>query len=128
MEKHHRFIYYIFLVFFSAITENAKRAGVNEITKFNHQAISDINPPCERPGLVIINPPYGTRIGEIKKLIPLYQTTGSVLKNRFSGWRAGIITSDDKLARATGLPFMPTDNSVLHGGLRINLFQTAQLP
>lgn len=107
--------------------ENAARAGVGALTEFKKQTISDILPPTDEPGLVILNPPYGTRIGEKKKLTPLYQSLGEVLRTRFSGWRVGIITSDEGLARATGLPFLPTSKPVLHGGLRITLFHTDAL-
>jgi putative N6-adenine-specific DNA methylase len=104
--------------------DNAKRAGVDHMTDFQQRVISDIEPPCDTPGLVIINPPYGKRIGETQKLLPLYQTMGKVLKERFSGWRVGIITTDKALAGATGLPFLPPVVPVQHGGLRVTLFQT----
>lgn len=108
-------------------TENAARAGVANLTEFQQRTISDIVPPTTTPGLVIINPPYGTRIGDKKKLLPLYQTLGAVLRDRFSGWRVGLITMDNALAKATGLPFLPTAEPVQHGGLRINLFRTESL-
>jgi len=108
-------------------TENAKRAGVGELTEFKQQTISDIKPPTDTPGLVIINPPYGGRISDKHKLLPLYQTLGKVLKANFSGWRVGIITADRSLAQATALPFLPTNAPVQHGGLRVNLFQTDAL-
>jgi putative N6-adenine-specific DNA methylase len=107
--------------------ENAVRAGVSEYTEFKQQTISDINPPTDKPGLVILNPPYGNRIGDKKALMPLYQTLGTVLRARFSGWRVGIITSDASLARATSLPFIPAGAPVQNGGLRITLYQTEPL-
>ena len=107
--------------------ENAERAGVNKLTEFKQQTISDINPPTDTPGLVIINPPYGGRIGDKHKLIPLYTTLGKVLRERFTGWRVGIVTTDKSLAQATGLPFLPTSAPIQHGGLRVNLFQTDAL-
>jgi len=108
-------------------TENADRAGVSALTDFKQQTISDITPPTSAPGLVIINPPYGTRIGDKKKLMPLYQTLGDVLRTRFSNWRVGIITTDAVLANATRLPFLPTAAPVQHGGLRVTLFHTDPL-
>ncbi len=108
--------------------ENAKRAGIGELTTFTQQTISDMTPPTATPGLIILNPPYGTRIGDKRKLMPLYQTLGNVLRSRFAGWRAGIITTDIALAHATELPFLPTQAPVQHGGIRITLFQTEPLP
>lgn len=107
--------------------ENAQRAGVGDITEFESQAISDITPPTTTPGLVILNPPYGGRIGDKSELKPLYQTLGRVLKERFGGWRVGIVTNDKALALATTLPFLPTNAPVQHGGLRVTLFRTDPL-
>ncbi len=107
--------------------ENAARAGVDQLVEFTQQTISDMTPPTSTPGLVIINPPYGKRIGEKHKLMPLYQTLGRVLRDNFSGWRVGIIATDRGLAQATELPFLPTNAPVQHGGLRVTLFHTAAL-
>lgn len=108
--------------------ENAARAGVAELTEFKQKTVSDMTPPTSTPGLVIVNPPYGTRIGDKKKLLPLYQTLGDVLRARFSNWRIGIVTTDAALAKATGLPFLPTSAPVQHGGLRVTMFRTEPLP
>ena len=81
-----------------------------------------------RPGLVIVNPPYGDRIGEKGRVKSLYRALGQTLLTRFAGWRVGLITSEDALAKATGLPFTLTAAPVLHGGLRVTLFRTAPLP
>ncbi len=109
-------------------SDNAARAGVNTLTEFKQSPISDITPPTSTPGLVIVNPPYGGRIGDQKKLMPLYKTLGTVLRERFSGWRVGIITTDKSLAKATALPFLRTEAPIQHGGLRVTLFQTNPLP
>jgi putative N6-adenine-specific DNA methylase len=107
---------------------NAERAGVSDIAEFLHCTISDVVAPEGPPGLVIVNPPYGTRIGDKKRLLPLYRALGQTLMRRFPGWRVGLIASEPALARATALPFLPTAAPVAHGGLRITLFQTAALP
>jgi putative N6-adenine-specific DNA methylase len=107
--------------------ENAARAGVGDWTDFRQSTISEITPPDGPPGLVIANPPYGTRIGDKTKLLALYRALGQTLITRFNGWRVGIITSDAKLARATALPFLPGTAPIPHGGLRITLYRTAPL-
>jgi putative N6-adenine-specific DNA methylase len=84
--------------------------------------------PGGPPGLVIVNPPYGTRLGDRKTLLPLYRSVGRTLLARFPGWRVGLITSEPTLARATGLPFLPPGAPVPHGGLRVTLFRTGALP
>ena len=74
------------------------------------------------------NPPYGGRIGDAQKLKDLYASFGRVMVERFSGWRVAIITNEEPLARATRLNFSQTSETVLHGGLRVRLYQTAALP
>jgi putative N6-adenine-specific DNA methylase len=107
---------------------NAARAGVTEMTEFRQHAISDLVAPEGPPGLVIVNAPYGTRVGDKKKLQPLYAAFGRVLLAGFSGWRAGLITTEPSLAKATGLPFAKPSAPVAHGGLRVTLFTTGKLP
>lgn len=106
---------------------NAKRAGVAAFTEFRQATISELVAPPGPPGLVIVNPPYGIRIGDRKKLYPLYRALGQTLATRFSGWRVGLITTDPSLAGATGLPFAPPGPPVAHGGLRVSLFRTGAL-
>jgi putative N6-adenine-specific DNA methylase len=107
---------------------NAERAGIAATTAFRQQAISDLTAPEGAPGLVIANPPYGGRIGDKKKLQPLYRALGETLMKRFAGWRVGVITNEVGLAQATGLPFEPPSGPVSHGGIRVMLFVTNPLP
>lgn len=107
---------------------NAERAGVAGVTEFRQAPISDLTPPEGAPGLVIINPPYGGRIGNRKMLFSLYGSMGDALKTRFRGWRVGIITDDGGLAKASALPFLPVDRAVDHGGLKVKLYRTDPLP
>ncbi|SHI77030.1 THUMP domain-containing class I SAM-dependent RNA methyltransferase [Wenxinia saemankumensis] len=107
---------------------NAARAGVADLCSFERRAVSDAAPPPGPPGLVMVNPPYGARIGNRKLLFGLYGALGRTLAERFRGWRVGIVTSDGGLARATGLPFLPADPPVPHGGLRVTLWRTDPLP
>jgi putative N6-adenine-specific DNA methylase len=106
---------------------NAGRAGVTAITTFAQQAISALEPPRGPPGLVLVNPPYGTRIGERDALRALYATLGRVLAERFGGWRVGIVTSEPALAAATRLPFIEAGPPVPHGKLRVRLHRTGLL-
>ncbi|MBP1807052.1 THUMP domain-containing class I SAM-dependent RNA methyltransferase [Rubellimicrobium aerolatum] len=103
---------------------NAGRAGVAGVAEFLCQPISDLRRPEGPPGLVIVNPPYGTRIGNKKPLFGLYAALGEVLRERFAGWRVGLVTSEPSLARATGLPFAPLGPAVAHGGLSVHLHRT----
>ena len=111
-----------------AATANAARAGVDGIAHFHCHAISDLPRPDGPPGLVMVNPPYGARIGERKLLFALYGALGKTLSERFRGWRVGLVTSDPALAKATALPFLPPAPPVSNGGLKVTLYRTAPLP
>lgn len=110
-----------------AASGNAASAGVDQITRFQQRAVSDIKPPEGPAGLVIVNPPYGARIGDEKRLRSLYGSLGKVLLNRFQGWRVGIVTTTPGLARATRLPLLPPGPVVDHGGTKIRLYRTDPL-
>ncbi|SNT23476.1 THUMP domain-containing class I SAM-dependent RNA methyltransferase [Tropicimonas sediminicola] len=107
---------------------NAERAGVAGWTEFVTRSVSDLERPEGPPGLVIVNPPYGARIGSRKPLFAVHDALGRTLKERFSGWRVGIVTSDAGLAKSTGLPFLPTGAPIAHGSLKVHLFRTDPLP
>lgn len=111
----------------SNATKNAERAGLGDFVTFRQQSVSALTPPEGPAGLVMVNPPYGARIGEGEGLRALYQTLGRVLRERFSGWRVGLVTSESRLAKATGLPFLPPGPPVPHGPLKIRLYRTEEL-
>jgi len=106
---------------------NAERAGVAAFTTFQQLPVSEITPPDGPSGLVIVNPPYGARIGDRKPLENLHRDLGKILLARFAGWRVGLITSELALAKATGLPFKSPSAPIAHGGLSVQLFQTDKL-
>lgn len=105
---------------------NAERAGVAALTSFEQKSVAELQPTAGPPGLVIVNPPYGGRIGEAADLPALYRALGTAVR-RFHGWRVGLITSETRLAEATGLPFKPPAPPVLNGGLRVRLYATGKL-
>ncbi len=101
--------------------ENAQRAGVDSVCEFKPIPLSNIEPPEER-GLIIVNPPYGARVGKKNDLFSLYGAFGEKIKKDFSGWRVGLITSDEKLAFATGLKWRNISAPIAHGGLKVKLY------
>ena len=106
---------------------NAERAGVAGLTEFTLRPVSDIVAPEGPAGLVIVNPPYGGRIGNKKPLYGLYAALGSRLLSQFTGWRVGLVTTEAGLARATGLLFGEPGPPIDHGGLRVRLWQTGPI-
>jgi len=54
-------------------------------------------------GMLVMNPPYGERMGEAEMLAAWYPRLGDWLKQRFAGWDAWILTGDMKGIRSIGL-------------------------
>lgn len=106
---------------------NAHRAGVSDAVQFVNHAAGEIRPPDGPPGLVMVNPPYGGRIGNKKLLYPLYGTLGQTLLTHFKGWRVGLVTSEPPLAKATALPWKPQGPAIAHGGMKVWFYQTPPL-
>jgi len=84
---------------------NAQFAQLSGFMQLGRQSIEHLHRPheLEQPGLVICNPPYGERMEPEAGIVPLYRLLGDKLKAEFPGWRASVITSEERLARALGL-------------------------
>lgn len=74
--------------------ENAERAGIRSLASFKQIAVSDLQPPTEQAGTILVNPPYGERLGDAEQVKELYQVFGKVLRERFKGWTAWILSGD----------------------------------
>ena len=83
--------------------QHAEQAGVGKIVKFIYQDILSFKLDFPKQGLVLTNAPYGKRVGEESELLELYGQLGQVLKNHFSGWRAGVFTDELEKGKALGL-------------------------
>jgi 23S rRNA (guanine2445-N2)-methyltransferase / 23S rRNA (guanine2069-N7)-methyltransferase len=82
--------------------ENVERAGLRGRVHIEKRELS----ACERlaeTGVVIVNPPYGERLGEVEDLKPLYGQIGDVYKQKFKGWQGFVFTGSSDLAKKVGL-------------------------
>ena len=104
--------------------KNSKTANVEAFCHFKTNSISEATPPSKEPGIVLVNPPYGKRVGDRKKLFALYKSLGQTLLEKFFDWQIGIITSDPGLAKATGLNFSDISSAVDNGGIKVKLYET----
>jgi 23S rRNA (guanine2445-N2)-methyltransferase / 23S rRNA (guanine2069-N7)-methyltransferase len=78
---------------------NIKSANLSPYVKAVSLSLSKVSPEENwKPGLFIVNPPYGERLGDVKNLEPLYQEIGTILKARFNGWQASVFTGNTELA------------------------------
>lgn len=79
-----------------ATRENLESAGLAEAVSLQCRPVLEVTPPAPS-GVLVTNPPYGVRVGDDETLAALYPVLGSVLKQRFAGWRACILTADRRL-------------------------------
>jgi 23S rRNA (guanine2445-N2)-methyltransferase / 23S rRNA (guanine2069-N7)-methyltransferase len=103
--------------------QNARAIGLGNVAQFRKIALAANRlPPRLRPGLVVTNPPYGERLGEVETLGPLYAALGSWLKNQCLGWKAGVITSNPELGKQIGIRAHKL-NAFYNGALECKLLQ-----
>jgi len=77
--------------------ENSRNAGTDKIIEFKKEQIALVENPAAQPGLIIVNPPYGARIGEEEELRDVYRDMGYILKNKFKGWDCWILSGNKDL-------------------------------
>ncbi len=85
---------------------NIASAGLQKQVKVTCKPLADLVKPTHRQldvGLLISNPPYGERLGEVDQLRHLYRKLGEVMLREFSGWQAAILTGEKELGLAIGL-------------------------
>jgi len=86
----------------AAARENISAAGLSDIIALKQANVLEISAPAPT-GFIVTNPPYGVRIGERQPLDEFYPKLGDVLKKKFSGWNAYIMTADPLLPKSIRL-------------------------
>ncbi|MEZ4264782.1 MAG: THUMP domain-containing protein [Myxococcota bacterium] len=81
---------------------NAERAGVAEFVRFEQGELVRASAPTGPPGLLITNPPWGDRLGEIEALEGLYEDLGHTLSAGFPGWDASVLLAHERHALKVG--------------------------
>ena len=109
----------------AASRANAERAGMLAHLRLGVRDIRQlVAPDGVPPGLLLVNPPYGARLGQTASLRSLYEMLGRRIRGHFRGWRLGLVTSDETLARATGLD-LRAGAPLAHGALQVRLYQAS---
>lgn len=81
---------------------NTAKAGLEGQIHYFHAALQEFQPTGDK-GVVIINPPYGIRLGEEDDLRELYCQIGDIMKKRCRGWTGYVLTGNLELAKYIGL-------------------------
>jgi putative N6-adenine-specific DNA methylase len=77
---------------------NAARAGVEDLITFAVGAVDLLDRPCET-GMMILNPPYGERLGVDEQLKDVYRDLAYILKRKFQGWTCWILSGNEELTK-----------------------------
>ena len=106
-----------------AAQANLDAAGLSDAVALKQADVLDVTPPPgAREGLLLMNPPYGVRLGETDALTAFYPRLGDSLKQNFTGWRAHILTADRRLPKLIGLA-ASRRTPLFNGALECRLFE-----
>jgi putative N6-adenine-specific DNA methylase len=102
---------------------NAERAGLLPFISIQSAPLEQIAVP-PGPGLVVVNPPYGHRLGDRRELSRTFRALGQRLRQAFPSYRAAILCPDRPALEAitAGCRWRPDEILPLrNGGLQIFL-------
>jgi len=85
-----------------AAKKNAQTAGVDHLIQFEVCDFRKTRLP-DGNGVVVMNPPYGERLGEKDSLEPLYGQMGDFFKQQCTNYTGYIFTGNLELAKKVGL-------------------------
>jgi putative N6-adenine-specific DNA methylase len=90
-----------------AARANLERAGLMERTTLRRGEAEQLNPP-QGPGLVVVNPPHGERLGLGAQAgqqgeAEAWRALGDLLKQRFRGWKAVVLAGGEDRGKNIGL-------------------------
>ena len=101
---------------------NIAAAGLEKFISVEQRDIQSCQAPdTKQPGVVVVNPPYGERLGDIRELGFLYTDLGDCWKQQFSGWSCSLFTGNIELAKKVGLR-SHKDNAFYNGPIKCKLF------
>jgi putative N6-adenine-specific DNA methylase len=91
---------------------NGRNAFLGKKIEFKVSSFENLVPP-EGPGVLVTNPPYGERIKQ-ENLKAFHSIMGDVLKNKYPGYSAWILSSNTEALKFTGL--RPEKKTILFNG------------
>jgi putative N6-adenine-specific DNA methylase len=105
----------------NAARRNLAEAGVERWVKLERADVLERTAPAPA-GVMVMNPPYGERMGNAEELARFYPLLGDALKQRYAGWRCYIFTADLRLPKLIRL--QPSRRTPLwNGALECRLYE-----
>ncbi|WP_339615289.1 bifunctional 23S rRNA (guanine(2069)-N(7))-methyltransferase RlmK/23S rRNA (guanine(2445)-N(2))-methyltransferase RlmL [uncultured Gilvimarinus sp.] len=89
-----------------AAEENITRAGFDDWLRVSRKELREFVKPTHKAmphGIIVTNPPYGERLGEIEAMKSLYRHLGERMREEFTGWRAAVFTGNPELGKQMGV-------------------------
>jgi len=83
--------------------ENAAFAGVEDLIDFQTGDFAETEIPEKPRGVILFNPEYGERLGDLTELEETYKRMGDFMKQKCAGYRGYIFTGNLDLAKKVGL-------------------------
>jgi len=81
-----------------AAKKNIKNAGFESLISIKKHDVATLkNPIPEKVGMIVTNPPYGARVGELDLLKDTYKDFSHILKTEFKNWTAWLLSGDKDL-------------------------------
>lgn len=82
---------------------NVESAGLHGKVHIERRTLGGGKPESvSTPGLLVVNPPYGARLGNVSELRSLYAQLGTMMRGLL-GWHAAVFTGNPELAAYIGL-------------------------
>ena len=100
---------------------NLEAAGLSEAIVVKQVDVLESSPPAAG-GIILMNPPYGERLDKREVLAQFYPQLGDVLKKRYAGWTAYILSTDLRLPNLIGLK-ATRRTPLFNGALECRLFE-----
>ena len=85
-----------------AARKNAMTAGVSHLIDFEVCDFAETSIP-PGAGIIVMNPEYGLRLGDIQKLKKTYKRIGDFFKQKCAGYTGYIFTGNPALSKVVGL-------------------------
>ncbi len=86
-----------------ATRRNLQAAGMARWVEVAQGDLRDLVLPWGSGGTIVVNPPYGKRIGDVKRLGGLYRRLGDTFKQRCHDATAWVLAGERELANQIGL-------------------------
>ncbi|MCF6179104.1 MAG: THUMP domain-containing protein, partial [Geopsychrobacter sp.] len=105
----------------AAALQNARAAQVEHLIRFEEGRMEELV-PTHKTGLLVINPPYGERLGDAAALTGLYADFGQLCTGPFAAWTIGWLSSERRFERTARIGCQRLW-SFSNGGIKVEVRQ-----